>query len=153
MQFLDDVGLFKYSHQAVDYVQRSLLAVDKYAQRNYPELYQIITEGSQLYIKLLKDVGLVVYNQFESVKIFAIGKYPVVLETVRLENYLTWFTVNVKLITSIMWFVVFRLNHTLLALYNTPKTLWTKQYLFRFSTSTGVLIFWKMRFLCKCIVT
>lgn len=85
---MHDLGLCKYARQAVEFIQNGVFAVDKCAKDNYPEYYKKTGEILQPYVQLTKDVGLVVYNQFVNVKEYAISRYPVVLETVCLENYL-----------------------------------------------------------------
>lgn len=84
---MHDLGLCKYARQAVDGVKSGALAVDKYAQENYPEYYTKTVEFSQPYLQLTRDTGLVVYNQFVNMKEYAVAKYPVVLETVCVEYY------------------------------------------------------------------
>lgn len=97
-QFLHDLGICKYARQAVDSVKEGALAVDKYAQDNYPEYYKKTLEFSQPYLQLTKDIGLITYNQYVNIKEYAVKKYPLVLETVRFKRFIF----NVKLICNVL---------------------------------------------------
>lgn len=77
---LTDVGVYVCTEK----IKRSASGANNYLRETYPEYYEVVSNVSQPYIELGRDMSIIVYNIGKNIGEAIVAKYPVILQPVRI---------------------------------------------------------------------
>lgn len=62
----------------------SVTGANNYLRETYPEYYEMVSNVSQPYIELGRDMSIIVYNICKNIGEVIVAKYPVIMRSVQM---------------------------------------------------------------------